>query len=146
MRLPLTTLQLKIKHGSAAGAVKSTLDISPEVCASIEDFVHMESTRGQRSLIGQVVQSHVYQGFGSTNPPNALKFVVGWDTSMISNIILLPTILSVGATVAWPIIAVLRFGEQVQDSVQTGTAVGGYIITAGALVVGLVTLFDALAK
>lgn len=65
---------------------------------------------------------------------------------MISNIILLPTLLSVAATVAWPIVAVLRFGEGVQDSVQTATAVGSYIITAGALVVGLVTLFDALAK
>lgn len=65
---------------------------------------------------------------------------------MISNIILLPTFLSIAATVVWPIVAVRRYGCDVQAGVQTGTAVGSYIITAGALVVGLVTLFDALAK
>lgn len=60
--------------------------------------------------------------------------------------ILVPTLLSISATVAWPIVSVLKYGGDVQASVQTGTAVGSYIITAGALVVGLVTLFDTLAK
>lgn len=94
----------------------------------------------------ELVQSGVYQSTEAPDPLNALKFVVGWDASMISNIILLPTFLSIAVMVAWPIVAVLRYGCDVQGSVQTGTAVGSYIITAGALVVGLVTLFDALAK
>ena len=128
------------------GAVIPTLDVSPTTCALVEDFAPVKTSVGQRSLIWELVQSDVYQDTGSTNTPNALKFVVGWDASMISNIILLPTLLSIAATVAWPMVAVLRYGEGVQVSVQAGTAVGGYIITAGALVVGLVTLFDALAK
>lgn len=91
---------------------------------------------------------YVNQETGPSNPSKALalKFVVGWDASMISNIILVPTLLSIAATIAWPIVAVLRYGSDVQAGVQTGTAVGGYIITAGALLVGLVALFDALAN
>ncbi|KAH8781255.1 hypothetical protein F5883DRAFT_539733 [Diaporthe sp. PMI_573] len=137
---------VEIKDGSVPGAVISTLYVPPTTCALVEDFAPVKTSVGQRSLIWELVQSDVYQETGSTNTPNALKFVVGWDASMISNIILLPTLLSIAATVAWPMVAVLRYGEGVQISVQTGTAVGGYIITAGALVVGLVTLFDALAK
>lgn len=83
---------------------------------------------------------------GSSNPTKALKFVVGWDASLISNIILVPALLSIAATIAWPIVAVLRYGKDVQPSVTTGIAVGSYIITTSALVVGLVSLFDSLAK
>lgn len=106
----------------------------------------MKTQAGQTHQKEALLEYNVCQEKDSTNDRHALKFVVGWDASMISNIILLPTLLSVAATVAWPIVAVLRYGGEVQTSVQTGTAVGSYIITAGALVVGLVTLFDALAK
>ncbi|PNH33218.1 hypothetical protein VD0002_g6653 [Verticillium dahliae] len=43
-------------------------------------------------------------------------------------------------------VAVLKFGADVQSSVQTGAAVASFIITTGALVMGLATLLDALAK
>lgn len=105
----------------------------------------MEIPAAQTSEVMKLVR-HVNQAIDPNDPPKALKFVVGWDPSMISNIVLVPTLLSVAATVAWPAVAILRYGGDVQASVQTGTAVGGYIITTGALVVGLVTLFDALAK
>lgn len=65
---------------------------------------------------------------------------------MISIVVLLPTIMSIATVVAWPIIAVLKYEADVQTSVQTGATVGSFIVTAGALLIGLVTLFDALAK
>lgn len=54
--------------------------------------------------------------------------------------------MSIATVVAWPIIAVLKYEADVQTSVQTGATVGSFIVTAGALLIGLVTLFDALAK
>jgi len=70
----------------------------------------------------------------SGSPPvqkRALNFVTGWDAKAASYIILSPTIFSILVSILWPVVAVGRFDADVQSSIQTGTAVASYIVTAG---------------
>ena len=80
------------------------------------------------------------------SPGRALNLVTGWDASLISIILMAPTALSIIISVGWPMIAVLKYGADVQTSVQTAISVASFIVTAAALLIGLVTLFDALSK
>lgn len=101
------------------------------------------STAAQRDrLIQELQEKHVLrnvsreeeQSDARSNPDapiRALNFVSGWDTAGASLVILTPIAISLVVTVVWPIVAVLKYEEDVQTSVQTGTAVASYLITAG---------------
>lgn len=63
--------------------------------------------------------------------PMALNFVLHWNTPLASIIILTPTLVSILVCGLWPVVAVLQYGADVQDSVQTGSTLAAYIVTTG---------------
>jgi len=65
-----------------------------------------------------------------------------WDTNAIATVAAIPLILSVLFCVLWSIISVSIYHADVNVSVQTGFAIGSYIITAGALIIALVAFLD----
>lgn len=69
----------------------------------------------------------------------ALNFVSTWHTNFAALAVVAPFVASLVVCIAWPAMAVLLYGEDMQISVQTGFTVGGYVVTAGALLVALVT-------
>jgi hypothetical protein len=73
--------------------------------------------------------------------PRALNFVTGWDASSTSYVILTPTIISILVSTIWPAVAVQKYDADVQISVQTGTAVASYIVTAGEHTLSLANHF-----
>jgi hypothetical protein len=68
---------------------------------------------------------------GTAGQARALSFVSGWDTFLASVVIITPTVLSVILCIVWPAVAVMKYGADVQTSIQTGTALASYIVTAG---------------
>ncbi|CAK7237830.1 hypothetical protein SBRCBS47491_010164 [Sporothrix bragantina] len=69
----------------------------------------------------------------------ALNFVSTWHTNFAALAVVAPVIASMIVSIAWPAIAVLKYGEDMQTSVQTGFTVGSYVVTAGAVLIALVT-------
>lgn len=75
----------------------------------------------------------------SENRRRGLNFVSAWHTTSAFWAVLCPNILGTIVCVIWPAVARWKYGADLQTSVQTGFAVGGYIVTAGAIMVALVT-------
>ncbi|KAH8675141.1 hypothetical protein BGZ61DRAFT_100244 [Ilyonectria robusta] len=95
----------------------------------------------------QVAGAAIYPDISSRSlqpdRPQALNFVCGWDAHTATLIIIFPTVLSIVVGIAWPTRAVLKYGADVQTSVQTGVSVASYIVTAGALLIALATWYDS---
>ncbi|KAI0410467.1 hypothetical protein F5X98DRAFT_381772 [Xylaria grammica] len=152
--LPTSLVQIEIvkleqtfgEH--TAGECSSILDLGNQIPGQIENSTFKRTIpQDQRHYIDDLVAKTVIrQATAAANTPEALNFVTKWDQFWLSVIILSPTIASITITVAWPVVAVLKYGADVQASVQTATSLASYIVTTGALLVGLVTLFEALAK
>ncbi|KAK1512119.1 hypothetical protein CTAM01_01049 [Colletotrichum tamarilloi] len=130
------------------GPLVSGFDVPQRILRLVENETPTSVPAGHdpRRDIRELRRASVYRDLVQADSLKGLRFVVGWDTTLISVVVLLPTIVSIATVVAWPIVAVLKYEADVQTSVQTGATVGSYIVTAGALLIGLVTLFDALAK
>lgn len=126
----------------------SIFDVSKKILQLIEDGTPANVTAGHdpRRDIRELRRASVYRELAQEDSPKGLRFVIGWDTTLISMVILIPITVSIATVFTWPMVAVLRYGADVQISVQTGATVGSFIVTSGALLIGLVTLFDALAK
>ncbi|KAF2106527.1 hypothetical protein BDV96DRAFT_694039 [Lophiotrema nucula] len=77
-------------------------------------------------------------------PPQrrALNVIRTWNPQSATVIVLFPFVLGTIISIVWPIVATRRYDADVQDSVQTGFAVGSYVVTAGALLVALVAFLD----
>ncbi|GAW11882.1 hypothetical protein ANO14919_012350 [Xylariales sp. No.14919] len=131
-----------------AGECSSILDLGNQIPGQIENSTFKRTIpQDQRHYIDDLVAKTVIRpATAAANTPEALNFVTKWDQFWLSVIILSPTIASITITVAWPVVAVLKYGADLQASVQTATSLASYIVTTGALLVGLVTLFEALAK
>ncbi|KAG7081578.1 pfs domain-containing protein [Colletotrichum scovillei] len=130
------------------GPLVSVFDVPQRILRLVENETPTSVPAGHdpRRDIRELRRASVYRDLAQADSLKGLRFVVGWDTTLISIVVLLPTIISIATAVAWPIVAVLKYEADVQTSVQTGVTVGSFIVTAGALLIGLVTLFDALAK
>ncbi|KAH6710487.1 hypothetical protein EV126DRAFT_24940 [Verticillium dahliae] len=137
---------VQVKDGVSIGPHVATLDVSPNICRAIEDGVVAGIPAGNRRHVEQLLLHHVFRPTISDTPQQALRFVVAWDAHPVSYVVGVPAVISIAIAAIWPMVAVLKFGADVQSSVQTGAAVASFIITTGALVMGLATLLDALAK
>ena len=62
---------------------------------------------------------------------SALNLIRTWDAYLISVIVMLPTGLSVLMSVVWSVVAVLKYGVDVQTSTQTAFTIASYMVTAG---------------
>jgi hypothetical protein len=140
-------LVIKVVDDGDIGPHVSTLDLGSRIYGHIEDATPASIPANQRSYIDILVQKLVLRSVAVANSqPGALNLVSNWNVSLISAIILMPTVVSIAINVAWPIVAVQTFGADVQISIQTAASLGSYVVTAGAILIGLVTLFDAIAK
>ncbi|EXF74490.1 pfs domain-containing protein [Colletotrichum fioriniae PJ7] len=130
------------------GPLVAVFDVPQRILRLVESETPISVPAGHdpRRDIRELRRASVYRDLAQADSLKGLRFVVGWDTTLISIVVLLPTIISIATVVAWPIVAVLKYEADVQTSVQTGATVGSFIVTAGALLIGLVTLFDALTK
>lgn len=122
-----------------------------QIPGQIENATFNSIPDTQRDYVDELVAKAVFRpvtttSAQSTAKPAALNFVTRWDPFWLSVIVLSPTVASIAISVAWPAVAVLKYGADIQTSVQTATSLASYIVTTGALLIGLVTLFDALAK
>lgn len=61
-----------------------------------------------------------------------LNFVSVWGSAAASFIVGLPVFFGLLCCIIWPIVAVCIYNADVQTSVQTGFAVGSFVVTAGA--------------
>lgn len=61
----------------------------------------------------------------------ALNFVRKFNSATATFVIAMPITISAIFSVVWVIVAVRKYGADVQASVQTGFTVGSYIVTAG---------------
>jgi hypothetical protein len=73
---------------------------------------------------------------------HALNIVRGWDPYITTVIALTPVVLSLVISVLWSIIATTHFKQDAQVSAQTGFTIGGYVVTAGTLLIALVAFLD----
>ncbi|KAH7131545.1 hypothetical protein B0J13DRAFT_106303 [Dactylonectria estremocensis] len=147
---------IELNHNRFAGPFESTLDLGFDGYQQVARLEHLDTMADQRYLVQHLQDKNVMwtsnpPGGGSSpgTPPDippqrALNFVTGWDANAASYIILTPTVLSIFVTVIWPAVAVRKYGADVQSSVQTGTAVASYIITAGALLIALAAWYDSI--
>ena len=71
--------------------------------------------------------------------PRALNFVSTWHAACAFCAVISPTIIGTIVCITWPVVATRRFNAEIQASIQTGFAIGSYIVTAGAIIVALVT-------
>ena len=85
----------------------------------------LEGTRIRDELINSKVMAKLHQ------QEFALNIVRTWDAYRISVIVLLPTGLSVLTSVVWSVVAVLKYGADVQTSTQTAFTIASYMVTAG---------------
>lgn len=65
-----------------------------------------------------------------------------WNTDGASVVVAIPFVISLAITIVWPTVAVVRYEADLNASVQTGFAVGSYVITAGAILIALVAFLD----
>lgn len=77
---------------------------------------------------------------------HCLNFTSTWSTEAIGSIVGTPLLLSILSCMVWPIVAVLKYGADVQTSVQTGVTIGGFIVTASALLIALVAFLDTMGS
>ncbi|KAI0438917.1 hypothetical protein F4803DRAFT_569060 [Xylaria telfairii] len=135
-----------------AGQPTSTMDLGNQIPGQIENSGFKELPGDQRDYIESLIAKGVFRQVTTTNARAladtsvALDFVTKWDSFWLSVIVLSPTVISIIITVAWPAVAVLHYDADIQTSVQTATSLASYIVTTGALLIGLVTLFDGLSK
>ncbi|ROW00658.1 hypothetical protein VSDG_03333 [Cytospora chrysosperma] len=61
---------------------------------------------------------------------HCLNFTSTWSTEAIGSIVGTPLLLSILSCIVWPMVAVLKYGADVQTSVQTGVTIAGFIVTA----------------
>ncbi|KAJ2989474.1 hypothetical protein NUW58_g3444 [Xylaria curta] len=128
------------------------MNLGNQIPGQIENSTFKLIPGNQKDYVDDLVAKTVFRQVTNANTqvptdtPAALNFVTKWDPFWLSVIVLSPTVASIVITVAWPAVAVLKYGADVQTSVQTATSLASYIVTTGALLIGLVTLFDALAK
>jgi hypothetical protein len=138
---------IKLNRGRYAGAVHSTLNLGFDGYRQVALLDNPDAGDHNYRLIRELQEQHVLrmanpQGDqlnahtvpGTQQPAHtlrALNFVSGWDTSAASYLILTPTLISILISIIWPAVAVRVFEADVQTSIQTGTAVASYIITAG---------------
>lgn len=83
--------------------------------------------------------SNIDRETGKIAYTHALNFVSVWHPTYSLIAVILPTIFGSIVCIVWPAVATRSYGADLQSSIQTGFAIGGYIVTAGALVVALVT-------
>lgn len=83
---------------------------------------------------------------GSLEGRHALNFVSTMHMPLASSAVVLPFLLSLIIAAAWPAVATGKFGADVQTSVQTGFSVASYVVTAGALLVALVTFMSTVSQ
>ncbi|KAI0867492.1 hypothetical protein GGS24DRAFT_289723 [Hypoxylon argillaceum] len=145
-------VELNLKFGEHnVGSDISRMGLHIQIPGQIENATFNSIPDTQRDYVDELVAKAVFRqvtttSAQSTAKPAALNFVTRWDPFWLSVIVLSPTVASIAISVAWPAVAVLKYGADIQTSVQTATSLASYIVTTGALLIGLVTLFDALAK
>lgn len=69
----------------------------------------------------------------------ALNFVSTWHTNLVALAFTVPVVASIAVSIAWPAVAVLHYGADLQTSVQTGVTIGGFVVTAGAVFIAMIT-------
>jgi hypothetical protein len=150
---------VELVRGQVAGRPVETLDLGFDGHREILYFKDPSGLKGSTAIVQQLRRQGVYrcvkndcdcgdranllEAQGDT--VRCLNMVPGWNGNAASVIILTPTILSIAIAVAWPAVAVRVYGEDVQTSVQTGGTVASYVVTAGALLIALVTWYDQIS-
>ncbi|KAF2679043.1 hypothetical protein K458DRAFT_315415 [Lentithecium fluviatile CBS 122367] len=76
----------------------------------------------------------------------ALNIVRSWDPYATTVIVLVPVGLSLVISVLWSALAIYYFKQEAQASTQAGFTIGGYVVTAGTLLVALVAFLDTKYK
>jgi hypothetical protein len=66
---------------------------------------------------------------------HALNIVRTWDPNVATIMVLLPVALSLSVSVIWSVVVLVCFKADVQASTQTGFTIGGYVVTAGTLLI-----------
>ncbi|CAK7234905.1 hypothetical protein SBRCBS47491_009107 [Sporothrix bragantina] len=67
----------------------------------------------------------------------ALRLVSTWHVN-VAGLAVVATLLSIVLSIVWTAVAVRVYDQDIQTSVQTGFTLGGYLITAEALVIAMV--------
>lgn len=143
-------------RGQVAGRPVETLDLGFDGHREILYFKGPSGLKGSTAIAQQLRRQGVYrcvkndcdcgdranslEAQGDT--VRCLNMVPGWNGNAASVIILAPTILSIAIAVAWPAVAVRVYGEDVQTSVQTGSTVASYVVTAYATFASNLTVSD----
>lgn len=86
---------------------------------------HLEGNNRVRALVDDGVITN--SGSAKTH---CLNLTSTWSTEAIGSIAGTPLLLSTLSCMVWPIVAVLKYGADVQTSVQTGVTIAGFIVTA----------------
>lgn len=114
---------------TAVGRMKSTLDLGRSG-TNLNTYLlnHHEESEGS-SLVNDLTDQGVLSDRNQAKT-RCLNFVSVWRIEALGNMAATPLFISLLFCVVWPPVAVLRFGADVQNSIQTGVTIAGFVVTA----------------
>jgi len=130
---------VKVAHnGSTLGERRGALQLGREGERRIKLLTDPEEGRGQRIIMEQLWALPNNEG---------LEFVYDWDGNTAALLVLSPVGLSLLFISGWLIyqrkVGGLDTNADIQIALQTAVVVAGYIVTASAVVIALITFLDA---
>ncbi|KAK2613494.1 hypothetical protein N8I77_000406 [Diaporthe amygdali] len=135
----------QLLEGNGVGNRVSMLDLGrAEGNSNVHQLYHHEHLEGN-VIARDLAEKGVITDKGD-GKLYCLNFVSVWGSAAAGFIVGVPVFSGFLCCVIWPIVAVRKYNADVQTSVQTGFAVGSFIVTASALLIALVTFLDAVGS
>ncbi|KAL5386725.1 hypothetical protein PMIN02_008412 [Paraphaeosphaeria minitans] len=126
------------RHGPYNRQIYFFRDSSPLHGTEIRDRLLLENVLHDMHTNSQQIPSTI----APLEQARALNIVRSWNPRSASVTVAIPVFCSFAVAIIWSAVCTLRYGADIQDSVQTGFTIGSYVVTTGAVLIALVAFLD----